>query len=255
MTQADNSIQQLLEQLKQEFLSELPGRLSAIENLLIQNEQPDNYQELFRLIHNLKGSAGTHGFQIISTVCHNFESHISNLFDNETLHTQPGTQSSLVFIDLLRKAVDQIERGKTEFSAIQTELERISQAQATHQQDVIVVESSKLHSELIKQALAELPVRISFFDNGLHALESLLIKKYSALITGFETQMLNGEALIAAIRLARGKNRDITSILLTSKAYQPESTRSRPDYIIKRDKDLQAHLLEVVSLTLNKLHS
>lgn len=50
------------------------------------------------------------------------------------------------------------------------------------------------------------------------ALDNLLLNKYDLLITSFECPRLNGDALIAALRLLRNFNKKIKVILVTSRS-------------------------------------
>lgn len=52
----------------------------------------------------------------------------------------------------------------------------------------------------------------------MQALENLLINNYDLLISSFETPRLNGDVLVAALRLSRNFNKEIEIILITSRA-------------------------------------
>ena len=52
----------------------------------------------------------------------------------------------------------------------------------------------------------------------MHGLENLLINQYDLLISSLETPRLNGDALVAALRLARNNNKNIDAILITSRS-------------------------------------
>jgi chemotaxis protein histidine kinase CheA len=60
-----NAIQTPLLQLKQNYIAELPDRFHRLEELLFQIERdgytPEIYNDLFRQVHSLTGSGGTHG--------------------------------------------------------------------------------------------------------------------------------------------------------------------------------------------------
>ena len=85
----------MLEDLRVGFITELPTRLEEMEQLMLDLENSssftEDYQDLYRHLHNIKGSAGTHGFHIISSICHVFEDKVVEIegaqkaFSGETL--------------------------------------------------------------------------------------------------------------------------------------------------------------------------
>ncbi|MCD8512425.1 MAG: Hpt domain-containing protein [Nitrincola sp.] len=67
----------LLKQLADAFLADLLEYCDKAEAdllLLEQNFTLNVFNRLFGLIHSIKGSGGTHGFPIISSIGHQFES-------------------------------------------------------------------------------------------------------------------------------------------------------------------------------------
>lgn len=70
-------MEDLLDSLRVEYLSNIPEKLDNLENLVLEmdkdKEQKEAKKELFRHIHSMKGSAGSYGHQFISTVCHYWE--------------------------------------------------------------------------------------------------------------------------------------------------------------------------------------
>ena len=63
-------MQKMLRQLRATFLDELPERLDRLDNLLLDIEKlgaatGEEFNELYRGVHSIKGSGGTHGLHII----------------------------------------------------------------------------------------------------------------------------------------------------------------------------------------------
>lgn len=71
----------LLQELRKSFLADLPERFDHIESLILTllketfpcPEYNIEFEELYRHIYSLKGSAGTHDIALISHICHQFE--------------------------------------------------------------------------------------------------------------------------------------------------------------------------------------
>lgn len=97
----------MLQQMRNAYLAGLPERCEQIERVVIGVVATGStalaYEDLYRLIHSLKGSAGTHGIPFLSTVCHQFD----------YLLTQAGESGlrdiadrCLQYIDLLKRGTD-----------------------------------------------------------------------------------------------------------------------------------------------------
>lgn len=244
---SNNPAQELLDQLKNEFVEELPSRIEEIENLLLGLDKSDNYEEIYRAVHSLKGSGGVHGIQIITVICHQLESYMEAQYEAGSLNTKQCIDHSLKYIDLLLKTQVEASRQKTQFTNIEKLLNSISSTDSSHKYTALVLESSKLQMNFIKQSLSPLPLVFDFSNNGLKALELLLHKKYDIIITGLEINELNGEALIAAVRLSKSVNKNTKAILLTTKSITNPNRFTDPDKTLSRSTELSSRLLNTVS--------
>ena len=70
----NNKTLALLEQLKNSFVQSVPEKLDEIESYILNLSNTDsieeNFENLYRSIHSLKGAGGTYGFTAITTICH-----------------------------------------------------------------------------------------------------------------------------------------------------------------------------------------
>jgi len=119
-------ISRVLIELRNAFLAELPARLETIESLILElNRTPyfsENYETLFRHVHSLKGSAGTHGLHIVTTVCHALEDEIVTVEGNQAMVTGDLVSAWLGYIDLLRSTIEDFHAGREDFSAVEVSL-------------------------------------------------------------------------------------------------------------------------------------
>ncbi|MDH5571383.1 MAG: Hpt domain-containing protein [Gammaproteobacteria bacterium] len=238
---------ELLNQFRNEFVSELSSKLDDLENMIIDSTSNDQYEEIYRNIHSLKGAGGTHGLHIISIICHQFEEELESQHGKNEFGQKKSTDNLLGYIDLLRQSRSEILQSKTEFSKIESALNSLNTQYLPDYKDILIIESSRLVMELTKQALASLPVNIHSHNNGLTALELLLHKKYDIIITGMEVKGLNGEALIAALKLSRGLSHKCKTILITSKKDIKIKRDLDPDRVIKRDTNYDSNLIQAVT--------
>ena len=83
--------------------------------------------------------------------------------------------------------------------------------------------------------------------DGFQALENLLINKYDLLISSLETPRLNGDALVAALRLVHNFNKDIDVFLITSRARDKITNPDDFDAIVDRKAVKDGDLKKLVN--------
>jgi CheY-like chemotaxis protein len=88
-------------------------------------------------------------------------------------------------------------------------------------------------------------VQLEICNNGIEALKRLLLEHFDLVITHIEAPILNGIALVAALRLSES-SRDICSILLTSKPVKVLHSDVDPDFVIHKDKDFNDNLSAIM---------
>jgi CheY-like chemotaxis protein len=246
--------QRLLRELRISFLVDLPDRLDTIESLVLSLEQEQNaspatqpaYDELYGHIHSIKGSAGTHGVTIISLISHQFEDALTGLHDKQSLN---ATQIDifLKYVDLIRQATELAHDDKADFSEIKTTLDTVRTQLKQGRKLALIVEGSHFMSHLYQDSLRPLAIDVSVLDDGLEALGWLLREKYDLVIMGGETKSLNGTALLYALRAAGGINRDIKTIMVTSREKSQFVDTMQPDTLLTKNKMLAEQLHDAVS--------
>lgn len=236
-----NQVQKLLLQLRNDYINELSPQCGEIENLVLSLAASfkENYEELYRRVHSMKGSAGTHGLEIITSICHHLEEQLNGLEAQGGRVTSLTTDLLLRYVDLMRRARNIAVKNGSDFSDIEKELEKIRQRVLEDQYPVMLVESSGYVKLLCVESLKKLPLNITLEDDGLTALGLLLRNRYSLLITTHEAKTLNGTALISALRASDSVNKNIETIMLTSRdSLQGEMGGERADYVVNKNTAL-----------------
>lgn len=246
-----NDISALLAEIRLQFISELPARLDDIETNILTLLEADSYEDVFqqvyRAAHSLKGSAGMHeGLDILGTIAHNFENELTHLDSEKQGNIPVNIKTLLAYIDLLRQALDSISNNNEHFADIERQLSALSNQQSHLKYRVLVIESSKSIIDMARHTLSDYPMHIRTCSNGYDALKLLLLEHFDIVITNNEAPMLNGLALIAALRLSNA-NPGIQSILLTSTPAQAPCPELEPNYIINKDRDLVKNLSGIIS--------
>ena len=247
----------MLAELRKAFLAELPLRLDEIEQLVLTLSQPDtfreNFETVYRHIHSLKGSAGTHGLHIISTICHNMEDTLNGVvsagthMDNETIN------NCLAYIDLLRKTLLQIKSSFDDYAEIERDLDKLRNRSISDNYHGLIVITSQLHKQICLSAFEEHPVSFTSVSNGYEALGRLLTERFDILITNMELPMLHGIALVGAVRLSSTINKRIPSVLLTSHPPKSLVRYTDPDYVVSKDSNMLVTVTSIANEIMNKL--
>ena len=245
--------QRLLMQLRQDFLVELPDKIDDIEAMILALEQPshDNheFEKLFRSVHSLKGTAGTHGITTITFICHQIEDALSEYGDE---HRNPELIDILLsYLDLIRQTADAANEESADYAEIHKTLEKIRSRRQKGKTAGLIVEGSSFMSNLYVDSIKNKNTELHVEEDGLIALGRLLREKYDFVIMGAETKSLNGTALLYALRAAGGINRNIKTVVVTSKEQPRFVTELSPDYLLHKNKQLSAQLSETVTKIIN----
>jgi CheY-like chemotaxis protein len=220
----------LLAAMRNDFLEEMPERCDALDaSVLALQEYPRDkelFMELFRQVHSLKGSGGTHGLPVMTIICHYFEDLLSEN-DSRAGFGSNFDSTAFSYITLLRRVTEiATDHVDPDFTPVETELETLRKSLQKNYKACLVVESSTSMRTLYQSILAKESVKITAVDNGLSALEALLRGPFDIVIIGRELSDMDGAAVAAALRTTRGKNRDLPVILVTSNpAGLPDSAR------------------------------
>lgn len=250
-----SAAQQVMQRLKADYLAEMPERLNSLEEMALQlshvTDFPKIYDDFYRKTHSLKGSAGTYGLPVISAICHEMEENLS-VAGQQGKGDDALVDRCLGFIDLMRKVAGGASQGQSTFSEIEAALGGMRAARIGKRFTALLVEPSRVNTTLYLGVLKGLPVEFSVVESAYSALELLLHSRFDLVITGYETPMLNGAALIAAMRLSGGNNALTPSILITSNPDLAIPPSVGPSTILCRDGRIAANLLETVRGIVNQ---
>ncbi len=239
-------MESILSVLRDDYIADLPVRLQEMENQVLSLEEnhkfEEQYEALFRNVHSIKGSAGTHGLFILSRICHRFEDHLTVKKQSTVLNHQEASHL-LLFVDLLVSAREKITQGSDIFTAIEQKLEDLEEQVFKDVVKILVVGQSCSIIRVISEVLNEYPIQISTSSDGLQSLDKLVHDKFDLMFIGMELPMLNGFSVIAATRMSKSINSNLPIILLTSNMDIKVDTSSLAiDCVIQRDAKLVANI-------------
>lgn len=248
-----HEIEALLGQMRTAFLAELPERCDALEGLVIKlehaSEPRDVFEELYRNVHSLKGSGGTHGLHFLSTVCHEFENHLTEA-SGKGAYSPAFVTKALAYIDLLRTVETVARQDVTDYSKLEKALERLRLKDRHRQIEVLLAEPSSIMQHLLRKALHGQPARLTVVEDGILAIEALLRQHFDVAVVARELVRLNGIAVVAAIRCSGGNNAKTPFILITSnpETVPPNTGAAR---ILPRNKDLMDEVVKALMEVIN----
>lgn len=244
---SDDSVSDILEHLRQGFLDDMPVRVIKIEEEIMSSKEADSYDELFRMVHSLKGSAGSYNFHVITKIAHDMEDVMLELLQQNQFGEASMIDLLLKFIDILRDTTAALSETNSAPLDVDDRLETLREQVFSERLKVLVVEPSKLYVSMIEHSLQGFPISFTFTQDGFQALDNLLLNKYDLLITSLESTRLNGDALVAALRLAHNFNRKIKAILITSRTKDKIPNKDDFDEILDRTMIKEGSLKTIVS--------
>ena len=114
-----------------EFITEAEESLDKVDPLFVEietkGEDKDILNEIFRIMHSLKGAAGFLGYQQIVDVAHNGEHILKKLRDGEIIFTKHLTDVILKSVDMLRLLIEHIKHKDGEEEDIAPLLEELEE--------------------------------------------------------------------------------------------------------------------------------
>ena len=246
-------ISELLADLKKGFITDIPVRLDEMESIILAMEKAENftenYEALYRHAHSLKGSAGTYGLHIITSICHALEDVLNEVGRDNNYFAKYGADYWLQYIDLIRAVLASISKDNHNFEKFENDLkalQSITPAGKSFQLHCLVVSSSSIYENMLPRNFEKDNIKFSFCDDGYKALGRLLTESFELLISDYEVPLLNGQALFGSLRLSNSKNKKIKTILLTSKQPRHLNRNTDPDYVVQKDKDFTDNLATTI---------
>ncbi|MFZ6754486.1 Hpt domain-containing protein [Undibacterium sp. Dicai25W] len=248
-----NKAQAVLDALRSNYLNDLPSHIDDLESLILKLEshgfELEICRDLYRQIHSLKGSGGTYGMHVISDICHPFEDLISGLLEHTESLYQGFVSTALEYIDLLRNVTSQYQQSKTPDEEIRLKLQGLRNRALQNPYSALVIESSDVVVNIIKDVLKMYRFRIEVAKDGYLGLGRILSEPFDLVVTGLETPRMNGMALISAAQRLGGKSKNTKCVLIT--ASQLKQDEDIPDFVLQKDALFRERFNKVVHHLIN----
>lgn len=251
-----NDAWQLLLQMRENFVQELPLRIEKLEQLILDLKQPKAFTvqlaELMRETHSLKGSGGTYGLPFISSVCHHLEEAYLGIDSSQAQLSESMLNHFLEYIDVMKDALALLEND-SDFSRLETRLHDLKDKRLVGF-SALLISASRSVQQLCRSLVADLHhIDWRQVEDGYVALGHLLQEHFDFIVMSNELARLSGEGVLAALRLSAGINRHTPVILLSSSDSLTVPEQFRADIVVKRDGDFMTSLSQALSHVVSKL--
>lgn len=213
----------MLSVLRTDFLDSLSSRCHKLEHYVLKltgkNRDCQEFEEVYRIVHSIKGAGGTHGLPLVTSICHYFEDLLTS--PRTTIFSEEFADQALQLVDLLQ-ALSLNSDDSAKVHEIEAKLGFIRQVNKAYLGTVLVLEPSKVLNLLLQQLLENMQLKAVFMQESLQALQRLLTEPFDLIIVSVELEVLKGPALISAVQVNKGLNADTPVLLLTSQShFQP----------------------------------
>lgn len=265
MTESKPNIHDALLKMQAKYVSELPGKLDDLEDLCMGFATGESGNAkllaLAHLVHSIKGSAGTFGVSIVSTICHQFEDRINEIKENVPDDDRAFVDDALRYIDLLREAVGQVLEGKTDFPVIEEKLAELVRqmnketAKEIRPLSLLVADTSRTTAVMLRASLQGASISVEGEDTDFGALKRLMDERFDVVVCGLGVGLIGGLGLISALKLSNGRSRDAVTVLLTSDMESFQKTDPAPDVVLNRGLSLGEDLMAVLDTYAARLSS
>lgn len=247
-------LQDAFKKIQSNYIIQLLENLDEVEELVLElekgslKEKQKEYRELQGIIHSIKGSAGTFELNLITTICHNYEDHLSTLGDGEFKHI---SEFSLAVIDFMKEYANAfLKEGNSNIDSYNKRMDSFFvcefnpggvDAPAVRRPRFLINDNYNIMSKIISGVLGKHNLESHFSRTGFEALDRIIGENFTGLITSFDTPRIDGVKLAKMVRVYKENDPDFKIFLITSKNLGeiPEV-----DFIINKNQDVETNLSE-----------
>lgn len=238
---------EFLKEIQADFLEDLTEKLAFINQNMLQLQKigfdQKTIREIYRTLHNIKGTSATLGLPEFSVIAHKAEDFLSLLIDR-TIELNDTTQTE--FYTML-DALDQLKilhKNNSSKEQIQDFLNHKVKTLKKKEKVILLVENSKSIRKYIKKGLTQEGFTVIEAQDSLGALIRAITEHIDFLITSKEQAMIDGVNLINMVKANEFKSQVYTILITTEETANPNINK-----IIVKDKELLNNILATIRNT------
>lgn len=229
--------------LQLEYAQEMPELIDSIESNLMDieasSEMEKSLKELKRVVHSIKGTAGSYELGWVSSLCHQFEDKLDETLEEFNEIPKNEIENFLNYIDLFRNYIREFLNETLDLNeyvkklALLRNKEKLENSNEERKK-VLIIESASTLLKAYKLLISSVDMDCSTAMSGREGFERLLIEKYDYLITGHATGIVDGPSLIAITKVFNGASKGVKTILTTSIDKLDLSTVQMPEFLVEK---------------------
>ncbi|WP_409478680.1 response regulator [Pseudobdellovibrio sp. HCB154] len=211
-----------------EVLEFLEIFLDEIHNINVEFSKAEksknisSLQNISRVIHSIKGSAGVGELNFAPVLCHNIEEALLKIKENGFTPEQSELTSNLFALleDYFNAKKKEPECEDDAFAvrmySLLGKVDTKKAGQSLAGLRGLIVDDSNIVIKKIATALSEEGVFCSRASNGLEALNRLTDEYFDFVVAGHSLKKINGFELIEMLNISKGKNPHLKTCLISS---------------------------------------
>lgn len=236
--------EELMKELRADFFDDLDEKIHLMNQGILTLEKKgldiSACRNLYRLLHNLKGTSGTLGLIEISVIAHRAEDLLSLIMDKTIEITPSNVADFFAMVDSINKLSTLYKKESTK-EEIQVFFDDKIKNLNRKTIQILLVENSKSIRKFIKKTLTEKGYHVSEAADSLTALIRGITEPIDFLVTSKELAVLDGVNLIHMIK-ANDKTKNLKTVIITSDEFRAPHI----DKIINKDKDMIPNLINFI---------
>lgn len=236
--------------LTKDYIATTVEEIENLEKDILELEQygynHDVLMRIRRVIHSVKGSAGSYGFPSSSFICHQIEDFLELIKEQKDLSEL--TSQLLKLNDLLRQS---FYANPSQLNRIKSKIMGLCANESTTGAHALMVGFSRAFTGPIRTILSKHGIQSTVVLNEHEAMTLLINQHFDLIFTAFELPVITGDRLIMAHK-ALFPDASTTSFLITSH----ENIEEKPEYhIIQKNKSLLQEIERHVRFYTETIHN
>lgn len=220
-------------ELKISTIAELEDHLGQMSDLLygkaITDFQTPDFENLFRIVHSIKGNTRACGYESVATFSHSFESKLINIKNGSQDFTTNLYDMCLYFLNTLNDILDTLKSDinlDINLDTQITQLEGFSKPKKIESKEavklnILLIDDDENIQDIISNYI-DLSFEATIFtaQNGIQGLEMCSECIYDVIVCDYKMPELDGSQFISKLRLGDNQNNQTPIIFLSG--YKPE---------------------------------
>ncbi|MBT3981261.1 MAG: response regulator [Bacteriovoracaceae bacterium] len=201
-----------------QFIESIQEKVGVVEKciLALQNESgsTEALNTLKRELHTIKGTSGSFGLMMGTTISHVFEDFLNSCCEKED-DLSDHVDSFLKYMDLLSEFFEHAKLvDPPDDIAFRNKLDKLIKLDSASEHRVLIVEKTRVVANVYREYFTEKGIFVSIVESGYQALGRILNENFDSIITCLESGEIDGINLVQILEVMKKRPKGV--ILVTS---------------------------------------